>query len=75
MKKTITMLALALGLGACTSETSLGPCIGAFDDGDPKFVYETSTKNVVLAVLFSETIVVPLVVIAKETKCPVSKRE
>jgi hypothetical protein len=54
----------------CTSETDYGKCIGAFDTPDPKLKYETSTTNVVLAVVFVETIFAPILVVAKETRCP-----
>jgi len=59
---------------SCTSGTKYGTCIGAFEDEDPKLIYAASVKNIVLAVIFSETIIVPAVVIISKTACPVGKR-
>lgn len=67
----ITAAVLAISLAGCTSENSKGKCIGAFDKGQPNIEYKLSVKNTVLGVIFVETIVVPVVVIADETKCPV----
>jgi uncharacterized lipoprotein len=70
MKKiALALLALAL-LAGCTSKTEYGQCIGAFDDKRPELHYKLSGWNVAMAVIFSETIVVPIVVVADETLCP-----
>ena len=66
---------MALGLVGCTSETPFGRCVGAFDDKDPALVYRVSTKNVVLAVFFSELIVPPVIVVLNETHCPVDVKK
>jgi len=68
------LLLLALMLGACTSSTRYGECIGVTDDPDPTLVYHVPANNVVVAVIFSETIVVPLVVLFSEVKCPIGKK-
>lgn len=74
--KLLTLLALisALSLTACTEKTPYGPCIGAFDDKDAKKVYHVNTTNVVVGIIFSETIIVPAVVVLDETLCPVSDK-
>jgi ABC-type uncharacterized transport system auxiliary subunit len=73
MKKLLLIAALMATLTGCTSSTQYGECVGLADEdsADPKLKYDVSTKNVVLAVVFSETIVVPAVVILGEYKCPV----
>lgn len=67
-------LAAALMLASCTSETEYGDCLGLAEDKDPKLKYETDVGNVILAIIFSETIVVPAVVLLSETVCPVAKK-
>ena len=69
------IVAVALLAAGCQSSTPHGECIGAFDDPDPALVYKTSTRNVVLGVIFVETLIVPAVVIATETKCPTARRQ
>lgn len=73
MKKLFILFMLCLfSFSACTSSTEYGECIGAFDDGDPSLVYSTSAFNIFLGVVFIETIIVPVIVLASETKCPVA---
>lgn len=75
MKKLAVLLAvLAFILTACTERTEFGECVGIGDDRDPKLVYKTSAGNVALAVIFIETIVVPIVVVFSEVSCPVGRR-
>lgn len=71
--KTVALL-LALCLTACASETDYGRCIGAFDEPEPGLVYEVSVRNVVLACVFFQTLFAPIIVVAKEVRCPVGKR-
>jgi hypothetical protein len=76
--KTITAILLVFSLLfsiACTSETPHGQCIGAFDDGDPKLIYKADAWNIVLGVIFIETIIVPVLVVATQIKCPVAERK
>ena len=70
MKKIIAILLVAASLSGCTSSNQFGECIGVFDDGAPGVRYTTSGWNVAMAIIFSETIIVPAVVIASEIKCP-----
>ena len=76
MKRSIA-LALVLMAQGCTSETEVDgvtvPCIGAFDDGDPRYVYSTNGWNVAMAVVFFELIAPPIVVIVSGSKCAVRK--
>jgi hypothetical protein len=59
---------------ACTSSTAFGPCVGISDDRDPSLTYKVSAGNIFLAIVFSETIIVPVVVIADEVACPVGRK-
>lgn len=70
------VLMLSLLASACTSRTEYGTCLGLDDDDrkDPALVYDVSVWNVVLAVIFVETIIVPLWVAFKETSCPVARK-
>jgi hypothetical protein len=65
---------LALSLVGCTGRTQLGECIGINDHENPKLEYNYSAWNIALGALFSETIVVPLVVVFADLKCPVATR-
>lgn len=71
------LLAIALMAQGCNSATKVDgvavPCIGAFDDGDPSYVYSTNGWNVAMAVVFFQLVIPPIVVIANETKCAVRK--
>jgi hypothetical protein len=71
MKKTIVAALMLALLAGCTTKTQYGECIGAFEDKKPGVEYKLSALNLALAIVFSETIVVPIVVIADETRCPV----
>jgi hypothetical protein len=71
------LLALLLSAAACTDSTSLGPCVGIDDEQkrDPNLVYEIDTGNVIVAVIFVETVIVPVWVALDETYCPVARKE
>lgn len=73
MRKLAAAVFLVLLVG-CTSSTEHGPCIGAFDDRDPKLTYKVSVLNVFLAIIFVETIIVPIWVVVDETLCPIGRK-
>jgi hypothetical protein len=75
MKKLFAALLLATTLAGCDSKTEFGPCIGAFDDPNPKLEYKVSGWNIAMGVIFFETIVAPIVVIVDETRCPVGRKD
>lgn len=75
MKKVLIVLMMAMLLASCTRHTRYGECIGLSDDKKPELVYELSYWNTFLAIFFSETIVVPIVVITSDLKCPVGTQE
>lgn len=67
--------AAAIGAGiflvGCQGRTDLGDCVGIGAKQNPQFEYRASTRNVVLGIVFVETIVVPIVIAADEFYCPV----
>jgi hypothetical protein len=71
MKKILLAATMIAMLSGCTSSTQYGSCIGIADDKNPNLEYKLSAWNTFLAIVFSETIVVPIVVLANETSCPV----
>lgn len=73
MKFNALLLALALAVSGCTTHTSGGECVGLLDDKVPGVKYELSVWNVVMAVVFSETVIVPVVVVASDLQCPQEK--
>lgn len=75
MKKlTAIVLVCMMFLAGCTTSTQYGECIGIQEDEVPTLKYKVSGLNIVLAVIFSETFFVPLVVLLADFKCPVEKR-
>jgi hypothetical protein len=77
--KNILLLGSLLILAACESSRTLSDgksheCVGAFEDEarEPTIRYKASTQNILVAVVFSEMLVPPAVVILSETYCPVS---
>ena len=76
MKKAIVamLLALALFTTGCRSHTEYGECIGVGDEPEPELVYRVDVRNAVLGILFFETIVVPVIWLADEFKCPIARK-
>jgi hypothetical protein len=78
MRKFVTALTLALALGAtgCRTETAYGQCKGLIDKDEEQanLNYEVSTRNVVLALIFSETLLWPGLTAAFWVWCPVSQK-
>jgi hypothetical protein len=75
MKKILPFILLAAVFATgCTERTEFGRCIGVAGDKDPELAYDVSGWNIAMAVIFSETIVVPIVVLANETSCPVARK-
>ena len=72
MMRTIAAV-LLLAAAACQSSTVHGECIGVFGDQDPALRYRVSTRNVVLGIVFIETVFVPAVVVLSEIQCPVGR--
>lgn len=70
MKKFLMLTLICASLVGCDSHNEHGKCIGLLDDGEPGVRYELSILNTALAIIFVETVIVPVVIVAKETKCP-----
>lgn len=75
MKKIAIISCFLLILSGCTSKTQYGDCVGITDEKDPTLVYHVDGLNVAVAVILSETIVVPIVVLASQLQCPVAHKE
>lgn len=75
MKKILLLAIAAVFLTGCTRHTEYGNCIGLVNSRpDPSLVYEVSVWNVIMGVVFIETIIVPVVVLLNSTHCPTGKR-
>lgn len=75
MRKLIASLALIgilFGTSACTRHTPYGQCVGLInkDDERSNLRYEVSTWNIVMAAIFSETLLWPGLTAAFWVWCP-----
>jgi hypothetical protein len=75
MKKMIAAALMLALLTGCTSRTPYGQCIGAFDEKAPDVQYKVDGWNLAMAIIFFETVVVPVVVVATELRCPVATKK
>lgn len=73
MKKFLTLISILILLAGCTTKTTYGECIGITDDKQPNLQYKADTGNIILAFIFSETIVVPAVVVFSDLYCPIAE--
>ncbi len=74
MKKfaTAMMLALTLAATGCQTSTTYGECKGFFnsDEKNPNLEYHYSTRNIVLAVIFSGSLLWPVLTGGLWLECP-----
>lgn len=73
MKNVIKMfLAVSLIFSAvgCTEKTQYGKCIGVNQEENPTKVYKANWWNIFVATMLAETIVVPIVTVLNQYKCP-----
>lgn len=68
----ICCLTMSIGSTACIGDTTHGACIGLADDGEENLQYRPSIWNAIVAFVFIETIVVPVVWFLAYAKCPVA---
>ena len=73
-KKFIALGFLLLILTGCTESTEYGECIGLGQDKDPELVYRLDKSNAFVAIIFVETIIVPILVLADNIYCPVGQK-
>lgn len=66
----LIMIILLTTLSACSTRTDLGECIGADDREDKRFLYDVNLKNVIIGILFFQTVLVPINVVGWNLKCP-----
>lgn len=52
--------------------TGATPCIGAFDEEDPAYTYKVNTTNIVLGIVFVETIIIPVTIFQDYLRCPIA---
>lgn len=71
MKKLLMAMLLAMTMTGCQCSTPAGDCIGIADDPVPGVTYKASTRNIILGIVFVETIAVPAYVVLADLKCPV----
>jgi PBP1b-binding outer membrane lipoprotein LpoB len=71
MKKILLIALAAMFLAGCTEKTNYGQCVGIADERDPALIYKLDVWNAALGIIFVETGIVPVVVLANETFCPV----
>jgi len=62
-------------LSGCETRTQYGNCIGVNDSQNITLRYKVSPTNVVIGVIFVETIFVPVIIILDEFSCPVGKKD
>ena len=74
MKKILLIALAAVFLAGCTTRTEYGECVGLSDDKDPALHYKVDVWNAFLAVVFVETIIVPIIVVVDDVYCPVGKK-
>lgn len=76
MKTLLTLLITSLLMTSGCNDTGYGgnACIGINDDEQPHLKYKYDTWNIVMGVLFIKTLVVPIVVVLDEVKCPIGPK-
>lgn len=71
MSKYPLVLVILLTISGCRTSTEHGECVGINDKKKDNLMYEISVRNVVLGIVFSESIFVPVNVIFYNFECPV----
>lgn len=69
------LVVLSLTLSGCAGSNDHGECIGFWDKEDPRMEYRLSKRNVIVGIVFFETIIVPVVVALSYARCPQPKVE
>ncbi len=68
----VSLLMLSLVSFGCVQNTSYGECEGlATEDAKkPNLVYRLDAWNIIMAIIFSETLVIPVYVVGWDLWCP-----
>lgn len=76
MKNLFLALSLVAALSGCKTHTDYGDCKGILNDNEKRqnLQYEVNTGNMIGAVVFSETLVIPLLVGGFWIWCPVGPK-
>ncbi len=72
MRNLLVVTMLSTLLSGCTLRNNLGECEGLAGTKRPGVEYQVSKWNVAMAILFSETFLIPGLVAAFYLWCPVS---
>lgn len=72
--KLLSLVLLISLMSGCTSSTKYGECIGILDDPKPNLRYDYHVGNVIVAVIFVETIIIPLIIVFNDLKCPIGEK-
>lgn len=73
MKKLFAAIMLCLvtaTASGCVSRTEYGECIGVQEDENASLHYRVPARNVILGVVFVETIFAPAIWLLSDFKCP-----
>ncbi|MDB4330276.1 hypothetical protein N9948_00970 [bacterium] len=73
--KSFLLSILILFITSCSGSTQFGECIGIADEGNPKLIYETSTRNAIWSFIGIETIIAPILWATDYAKCPIAYRD
>lgn len=73
--KVVILTTCIVSIMGCTTSTPYGQCTGIIGKEKLGLEYKVSVWNLFLAIVFSETIIVPIIVIADNFKCPVQRSE
>lgn len=72
------VLLLALAVMGCDDSATINgkevECVGLGEDKLPEYTYRVDKSNVFVGILFLETIIVPVVVVADQLWCPVAEK-
>lgn len=75
MRKLLTVLMVGTLCSSCIKHTEYGECIGVQDKAQMKKEYRLSYWNIFIGLIFSETIIVPVVVALDDVYCPTGENK
>ena len=75
MRKLMITMMLAFMLVGCSSKTQYGQCVGISGQKQHNLIYKVDTTNLVVSVIFGETLIVPIVYTMDYIWCPVGVKD